>query len=294
MPAIKTGGVPTLASYGDAERLFNNTFPWRDKGREDERPLDKYNRRKRHFALVRNEWVEAYDCRLYGTTLVRYWKDGRITLTSHSSMASNAFANALIPYGIQVRYSSKFAAVQIINGDLPSNHSNYELYTTNRPEYDRLQREWLDAYHAWVKTHRLYQFKGAQLDIKREEGKWVICDPTSQTQPWVDRKIDMKKYSAVLKELGYPEFRAWWKAASQMGGLDGKITFGENLIADLRAGPERWTENGWFRLPQIVERMQDAIKTRYGSQITIVVKEHEYLHSWNEMDRFRKQAEKFG
>jgi hypothetical protein len=282
MPAIKTGGVPILASYGDAERLFNNTSPWRDKGRDNERPLDRYNRRKRHFALVRRS--DSYACKLYGTTLVEYWKDGRVTLTAHSSMSSNAFANALLPSGVWVRYTQDIDSVR-----LPAK----EPY----PEWNQMSTaDYAAAFKKWEQGCRLYQFKGSQLDIKREDGKWVVAD-LSQTQPWADRRIDMKKYNQVLKELGYPEFRAWWNAASKMSGTGEPgwiMGYHADLLATLKAGPEKWTELRWYNSSDVMRLIQDRVKKAYNDSVIIVVKEHEYLHSWNEMDRFRKQAEKFG
>jgi hypothetical protein len=264
MPAIKTGGVPTLDSFESAEVLWNRTKPWRDKARDNVRPLDKYNRRKRHFALVKIG-DRSFQCRLYGTTLVEYWKDGRITLTAHSSKSSNAFANALLPSGVWVRYTQNIDAVMMCNED------------TSR---------WGIGY--------IYQFKGSQLDIKREEGKWVVADP-SQTQPWQDRKIDMKKYNQVLRELGYPAFRDWHRAARQLKPETGSFHwYANDYAAALRDGPEKWTELQWYNNNDLPRLIQEWVKKRYNDQVTLVVKEHEYLHSWNEMDRFRKQAEKFG
>jgi hypothetical protein len=280
MPAIKTGGVPTLASYGDAERLFNNTVPWRDPDRKFERPLDKYNRRKRHFALVQRE--DSYACKLYGTTLVEYWKDGRITLTSHSSKSSNAFANALLPGALRVKYSLEVDAVM-----LPSKEPYPEWRGMTSAEY-------LVEFKKWEQGCRLYQFKGGSLDIRREESKWVVAD-LSQTQPWQDRKIDMKKYNQVLRELGYPAFRDWHRAARQMKPETGSFHwYANDYAAALRDGPEKWTELQWYNNNDLPRLIQEWVKKRYNDQVTIVVKEHEYLHSWNEMDRFRKQAEKFG
>lgn len=66
---------PTIASYQDAERVFNNTKPLR--GRPDFRPLDKRS------SMAKKQILKSgtdYIIKLYNTDILTYFEDGTILI----------------------------------------------------------------------------------------------------------------------------------------------------------------------------------------------------------------------
>lgn len=77
---IDARNVPTLHDYAEALAFYTKTIPWRDSQEWGEaRPLDKHNRRKKHFS-IRIDGQESIRCCLHRTDCVVYHKNGEIKI----------------------------------------------------------------------------------------------------------------------------------------------------------------------------------------------------------------------
>src|SRR5574343_1125904 len=90
---INTREIPSLNSYGDALRHWENTKPWR--GQPDYiKPLGNRAHRSKTMRMGNNEQIH---CTLYRTDVVTFFKDGTIEVdNSYRSRSTDQFMSRIL------------------------------------------------------------------------------------------------------------------------------------------------------------------------------------------------------
>lgn len=94
--SISTSNLKAVGSFAAAERIWNDTKPWRTE-LASWRPLA--DRRARHKRLVKLSEDRGYGCVLYQTAIVTYFADGSLVLRCHDTQSTQLFAWYMKPQG---------------------------------------------------------------------------------------------------------------------------------------------------------------------------------------------------
>lgn len=198
--AISTTNMPRISSFAEAEAYWNKTAPWKNE-LQTWRSLAE--RRARHKRIVRIDGGDAYQCILFDTPLITYFRNGDVELQTHDSVSSRAFAWCVCPYGISVE-----TARGMMYWGYPSQEGSRYVHQDTEP--------------------LLLKYVGT--------GQYNLATKPAEDFEWV---LDRKKAAEVRKKLSH--YKRWYELTARLGGLPKYESYGNHkraCIAALQAEPE--------------------------------------------------------
>ena len=182
--SIRTYDLANISSFESAEQHWNSAKAWKNENAMW-RPLA--GQRKRHMR-IEQRLDEAYDCVLYWTALVTYWKNGDAKLETHDSQSSLLFAQNMAPFGCT-----------------PLRHRGEMFWEIRTPE------------------GRVYH-KGT-IYLERVEGGWNVVNAATK-KPEMEWVLDRKKAAQVRKTL--KPYIDWHELTSRLMGSMTWVRYGSD------------------------------------------------------------------
>ena len=177
MFAIKSDGLRTITSYDEARRLWESIKPWKNGKDEKVKPLGP--RARKNKTLVK--YSDRFAARLYETDTVIYY-DGGIEVSTHESMSSKIFVNAVAPRGVEFWslhdvYFFKIAVSRDAAGEV------------TETRYYKPGRDYMSL-------------------VMTGDFTWEVSTPRYY-DTWGVHTLDKAKARRALKESGYLDFVPW-------------------------------------------------------------------------------------
>jgi hypothetical protein len=220
--AIDARQIPNLRSFKDCEDLANKRrmhLRSHQRGRQEwsahKLPLCHNKGRwsnQEHKRMVFDDDLKAWNLILFRSTVVRYYKDGRVLLNaSWDSISTRIFFHELCPHGVWLKKTSWGWAYCIGHAgnqwDVKTYSDDVEWHQVNRP-----------MHHGFAGLNQ-----GLLID---EQG--VVLNPL----PWTTkRKVSNKEQRKVIREKLKP-FTTWFDAMTTVGNtIRGVIVGAEEMNA---------------------------------------------------------------
>lgn len=198
--AISTTNMPRIGSFTEAEDYWNKAAPWKNE-LQTWRPLAE--RRARHKRIVRIDGGDAYQCILYDTPLITYFRNGDVKLQTHDSTSSKNFVRCVRPYGISAE-----TARGMMYWGYPSQEGDRYVRQDTQP--------------------LLLKYVGTN--------QYNLTTKPAEDFEWVP---DRKKAAEVRKKLSH--YKRWYELTARLGGLPKYNPWSNHkraCIAALQAEPE--------------------------------------------------------
>ena len=251
-----------VRSYDQAAALHRKTVPWRCdmKQRDVEymwRPLGRNRKDTKEIRLTPDG---AYEFKYHRTTVVRWVNQNTIELdVSWDSRSTRVFANAFLPYGVDVSSVNNCIVIGTPEGMVRS----YDL----------------------AKIHL----------SKGSTGNWKVHN----ISPWKEYRMNRKVAGKLRNESNYTAFVKHIKIANAMNLLNTdkhkyyltSISLPRDGVRCMLAGgPREWTEfaNHWVRnygVSTLLKAVREQLYADNSGTDLYDVIEYDVLHSWNAVRR---------
>ena len=260
---LDTYNIPTLNSFADAQRRWDNTAPLRGDRDKSRRPLAARSSRTAQWLIHYGDRIAV---RYWRTDLVVYQRDGAVDVHPWSSKTSREFENAVLPHALKVRGSPHGELLRVQVG------------------YD---------------TGRFYRCDN-WLRLRPAEVGWTVDESAVKPRPFRSLRFNTKRAKAALAATRWADFSAWALAADAMGLQHASMYDchlqhrGRRILTELLANQEQWGDLYKFAAPStelLLERVRDAVYTIAGDVID--VEEIPYVTSWPEVQALAARERKY-
>jgi len=197
-----------------------------------EGPRGLVDKRKKHLAIEKTA-AEDFILRLYDHPVVTWHKDGSLTLNLHPTRSTGVFATHCTPADMHVSCGWRKSSSVLTDG-------------------------------LWYKASK-------PITFRLRDGKWKIAD-RSQIIPWSVSTVNRERAKQALQEVGYEDFRLWFRVYVQMAakpnGPHGWLN-NRDVVDMLRT--RQWRDliaarfpNAWRSPDKVLSEVRQAIYQECG------------------------------
>ena len=243
---LDTTGLPTLSTYADCLMRWTRTAKLRGHSDDAPRPLGERKHRTKWLVKYGDD---SFACRLHRTDVVTYPKAGGVILKPWASMATDAFANLIVPAGIHCAFNSSLGSLV-----------------------------WLGE--GWRDPNIRGYLIGASIWLHRVDGRWCLHPASVKPLPIKSYRANTANMRAAAKASGLDDFLAWERATYALGreqAYKHRYAYVDRVVVETINGimlPDRtqWEEMlslaGTSR-NSALDRIRKAVYRAYGNCVDV-------------------------